>query len=160
MEIIDQASNFFEYTVTQSNGEYRILGMYDGDFVVRAVKNRFVTEYTDPFSISASTNATITKDLVMYTADPPTNNLQGSAFSNRSLLTEDRVHRLTWSATTSPEVTGYRVFNNGTLVASVGLTDPLVYESHNNPVDDVSVYTVVSVNSDGTQSTGSMIQLQ
>ncbi|MCH9811246.1 carboxypeptidase regulatory-like domain-containing protein [bacterium] len=157
VEILDQSSNFFEYTVSQDNGEYNIHGLYNGTFIVRASKNGYVPEETSPFSISGSDRI---KNLALYSSNPPTNNLQGFAYSNRSLLAEDRIHKLTWSATTSPEVTGYRVYKNGELVASVGLNDTLEYESHNNPVDEASIYTVVSVNSDGSQSNGDIVQLQ
>ena len=152
----DQGSDFFEYTVTQTNGDYSIRGLYSATFVVEAINSLYVNTSTPPFSIDAD----VTKDLSMYPVNVATNGLIGEALVNRALLQEDHIHKLWWEASSSPEVVSYRVYRNGSLVKSVPLTGPYYYEDHNRSATVADFYNIKSVNSDGSESAGGTIFLK
>ncbi|MCH9811245.1 carboxypeptidase regulatory-like domain-containing protein [bacterium] len=159
VEILSNGTHLFNFLPTTSNGEYILRGLSPGSYKVQAKKTGFITKTSALFTISSTGEVTVTEDLALITQNPPTNDLRGIAYSNRSLLAEDRIHRITWGATTSEGVVGFRVYRNGKLVQEYNLSDERLYESHNNPVDGSTIYTVVSINSDGSQSIGASVTL-
>ena len=74
---------------------------------------------------------------------PPTNGL-GARVKNQFPLQVEWYNTLTWTASTSPDITGYNIRRNGTLIAS-GVTDT-TYIDHARPRNSVDVYEPISLN--------------
>lgn len=59
----------------------------------------------------------------------------------------------TWNASTSPNVTSYRIYKNLTLVRVVLATQPLVFNTHLVPRHSANQYSITAVNSSNLEST-------
>lgn len=78
--------------------------------------------------------------------------LTGVQIENEFLTQIDRINHLTWKASSDPTVVSYRIFRNGTLIATIPASGPLLYNDHNRNKNKVYTYSVVSVNGSGVQS--------
>ncbi|MCH9617267.1 MAG: hypothetical protein SP4CHLAM5_07910 [Chlamydiia bacterium] len=160
VEICDQESGFYLSMYSMSDGSYSFSGLYPGTYKVDASKTGYFTNYTPPFTIDAISMTTETEDLPLYADDPPIH-LVGSVNNIRYLLQSDRIHKLVWEESVSPDVTHYNIYKNGSLVGSVLATSPVLeYEDHNNSPRKVVEYMVRSVNPDGSESSGVTVSLQ
>lgn len=88
----------------------------------------------------------------------PVTNISGKVIKNRFLTETDIIHRLTWEASPSPNVTSYNIYRNGVLIAQVSAQDPLVYDDHNRSKRKVDTYTIVAI-SNGIPSTSTTIRI-
>jgi hypothetical protein len=80
---------------------------------------------------------------------PPTNG-QGSHVKNRFALLIEWYNQLSWTASISPNVTGYNIRRNGTLIATN--IPGTSYRDNNRPKNGTDVYLITSVNAEGSES--------
>ncbi len=80
---------------------------------------------------------------------PPTNG-QGSHVKNRFALLIEWYNQLHWTASISPNVTGYNIRRNGTLIATN--VPGTSYRDNNRPKNGTDVYLITSVNAEGSES--------
>ncbi len=146
--------------LTLSDGTYSLGGLFPETFVVCAQKTQYITRSTSPFVVSSG-GESLTQNLSLYPIDVPPTNLSGDVLVNRLILQMDRIHRLTWQPSVSPEVTEYRIYRNGQVIKNIGAsTRPLVYDDHNRSAKTADLYVVTSINSDGSESSGLSISLK
>lgn len=88
----------------------------------------------------------------------PVTNFKGKVIKNVFLTQTDIIHRLTWAASPSPDVTSYNIYRNGVLIAQVSAKNPFVYDDHNRSKRRVDTYTIVAM-SNGLSSTSTTIQV-
>lgn len=87
-----------------------------------------------------------------FAPDPPSQ-LSGRLIKDRFPTQTDTIHRLTWQASPSSDVVSYNIYRNGTLIANIPATSPLLYNDHDR-ANHTDTYTVTAVSSTGTESTG------
>jgi hypothetical protein len=75
----------------------------------------------------------------------------GTTIRNEFLTQTDVIHRLTWIASTDPDITHYLLQRNGDFLAEIPASGPLEYNDHHRK-DAVDTYTLVAVNSLGVES--------
>lgn len=86
--------------------------------------------------------------------------LEGRVIVNQFLLRADRVHVLSWNAPLSSAIQGYRIYRNGSLVATIPWYQSLVFEDHNRSCQETDLYQVNAVNSDGFNGSFSSVSLR
>lgn len=89
-----------------------------------------------------------------FTYIPPApSSFVGSVIRNRFLTQTDIVNVLTWAPPSdSSIITSYQITRNGDVIATVPASGPYVYNDHNRPKNQVDVYTIISIDSFGVQS--------
>ena len=90
----------------------------------------------------------------------PPRNLTGQVIVNVFLLQADRIHHLQWSAAIGGNIANYRVYRNGTFLATVSPNDPLEYDDHNRNRKVPDNYMVTAVNTSGNESSAVSLSLQ
>lgn len=81
----------------------------------------------------------------------PASNFQGAQKKNDFGFEYELYNQLTWTPSSSPDVTGYFIYRDGNEIAMVG-TSRYVYEDHNQPRGVVTVYSLVAFDSNGDTS--------
>ncbi len=89
---------------------------------------------------------------------PPTG-ITGRVCKNNFAMQSDRVHIISWDASTDPTVVSYYVYRNGVLIGIVPSTGPLTFYDHNRRKGSPDTYSVYAVNSEGTLSSPVSITL-
>ena len=79
---------------------------------------------------------------------------------NAFLLQADRIHHLQWVAALGGNIANYRIYRNGTLVATVSSNGSLQYDDHNRSSKVQDNYAVTAVNTSGNESASVSIALQ
>jgi hypothetical protein len=82
----------------------------------------------------------------------------GRRIKNRFLTHTDVIHRLTWTPSPDPEVVGYLIRRNGTLIATLSASDPCVFEDHNRH-DHCDTYTLVALSRQGIESASQTVRI-
>lgn len=88
------------------------------------------------------------------TVEPPTN-LQGTKIKNKFALQTDNINRITWTASTTSDVTGYTIYRNGTLIG-FSPSYQLFFDDHNRRPGVVSTYSVITQTSSGFSTSESI----
>jgi hypothetical protein len=84
----------------------------------------------------------------------------GSVLKDRFLTQTDIIHKLVWTPPAdSSSIVFYQITRNGTVIAVVPASGPLVYYDHNRSKRKTDVYTIVSVSANQTYSTSLSITL-
>lgn len=81
---------------------------------------------------------------------PPTD-LEGSICNTKGFSNIDRVHIISWTASTDPTVVSYNIERDGVLVANVSADGPLVFFDHGRCKGFTNFYDVFAVNAEGLQ---------
>ncbi len=113
--------------------------------------------------VTKNTQGTINSSNFINLYDPPPPNLPdpplppsafaGTVIKNVFLAQTDRIHALTWVASTDPTVVQYYLYRNSTLIATLpagGST--FSYEDHNRSKKVSDIYSLVSVDGQGNMS--------
>lgn len=91
---------------------------------------------------------------------PPPSHFVGTVVRNRFLTQTEIVHKLVWSPPgDSTLIVSYQISRNGVVIAVVPASGPFTYYDHNRNNNSKDIYTIVSINADGKQSTPSSIIL-
>lgn len=90
----------------------------------------------------------------------PPSNLVGKVIKNEFLTQTDRIHRLTWTPSTDPDIVVYRIFRNGVLIATIPASGPFVFNDHHRSKDVKDVYILTAVNSAGLESSTLSVTLR
>ena len=152
-------NNIPVYTIVSNpNGTYRFNGIAPGNYHVAATAQNFVPSSLNAVTVSG-TNQTVTQNLSVYAQNSPPQNLIGNTIDNEFLFQSDRIHQLSWTASTSAKVSGYRVYRNNQLLATLA-SSARSYEDHNRSESEKDTYTVKTLNTDGSESTGVSVSLQ
>lgn len=64
----------------------------------------------------------------------------------------NRINRISWIPSTDPLISGYRLFRNGQLIATIPLSGPFVYDDGRRNRHEVDTYTIYTFNYLGTTS--------
>jgi hypothetical protein len=83
---------------------------------------------------------------------PPPTSFSGNTLKNQFFTQTDIIHKLTWTPAISSSVVSYQITRNGTVIALVPATGPLIYYDHNRNSKQIDIYTIVSINSQGVPS--------
>ncbi len=97
-------------------------------------------------TFSGTMNAFIS--LFVFSPAVPSN-FQGKKIENRFFTQTDYINQLSWIAPVSLggiPVEGYKLFRNGTLIAQIPASGPLIYNDHNRTQNQKYLYTLVSFN--------------
>ena len=89
-----------------------------------------------------------------FTSAPlPPSYFTGKVMSNRFLTETDIIHRLMWAPPAdSSFIVSYQIYRNGVSIAVPPASGPYVYDDHERSKNKTDLYTIVSMNADGTQS--------
>lgn len=79
-------------------------------------------------------------------------NFQGFIVENRFLTQTDTINKLSWTASISATTVGYRIYQNGVVVAQTPATGPFAVELHNRIKGLTNTYSLVAFDSTGTES--------
>lgn len=91
---------------------------------------------------------------------PPPSNFNGKVVKNQFLTQTEIANVLRWSPPAdSSEIVSYQISRNGVVIAVVPASDPNVYYDHNRKKNMVYIYSIVSLNDRGTQSSSLSIKL-
>lgn len=151
-----QGNTLMAFTLSDSNGNYVIGNLPSGSFSLRVLARGFYVSNTN-FSVGVGDTVTVN---VALTPNSPPRNLTGRIIENRFLLQEDRIHHIQWTPSQDPTVIFYKVYRNGTLVATIPANGSLSYDDHNRSSKIADVYSVNSVNTNNNESTFATITLQ
>lgn len=64
----------------------------------------------------------------------------------------NRINRISWIPSTDPLISGYRLFRNGQLIATIPISGPFVYDDGRRNRHEVDTYTIYTFNYLGTTS--------
>jgi hypothetical protein len=104
-------------------------------------------------------NGAVTLDTDIINAAPepppplPPTNLTGSVIRNKFEVQVDRINHLQWTPSESPLVVEYILFRNSIEIAIIPGIGPFQYNDHNRGRNQIDVYTLIAVDSNGFQST-------
>lgn len=101
-------------------------------------------------SSKASTDVTLTR-MVPGSPVPPPGSLRGYQEVNDFALVYELFNFLHWAPSPIDGVTGYKVYRNNTLIATLPRST-LVYEDHNRPKGESTTYSVVAFDGAGNES--------
>jgi hypothetical protein len=91
---------------------------------------------------------------------PPPTSFTGKIIENRFIDQTDIIHELSWTPPANAAgIVSYQISRNGVVIANVLATGPFVYLDHNQSKRKREVYTIVSLNIDGDQSTSLWVVL-
>lgn len=98
-------------------------------------------------------NAVFTQSInVSFSTPTPPENFVGRVKKNEFATQTEYVHQLKWIPSTDPSVVGYLIRRNGILIAEINASGPFVFNDHNRKKREVDVYTIVSFNAAGMES--------
>lgn len=101
-------------------------------------------------------SAEITQQVTITPSGPvaPTapTNFRGKVIKNRFATQTDVIDNLKWSASSDPSVTGYRLFRDGVLIATIPATGPFKYNDHNRRPGVTYTYQLVAFNAGNQES--------
>ncbi len=83
----------------------------------------------------------------------PPSNLTGQLRKVIFATQTEYIHKLQWSPSTDTTVVNYILFRNGSQIAVISASGPFEYNDQNRHKNESDVYTLVSVNASGAQST-------
>lgn len=89
----------------------------------------------------------------------PPSNFHGKVKKNKFGMQTEYMDVLSWDPSPDPTVTGYRIFQAGHLVASVGANGPFTVTIHNISKKKTYTYVLVAVNAAGVESTPLILTL-
>lgn len=136
------------FGLTDAGGNYSIDTIAPGYYTVTAIKQNFVIGSAPATVIANAT--TIVNFSLTPTVLPPTS-IFGCTIKNKFLTQTDYIHVISWTASPSSCVKGYKVYRNRKNIAFVSSTSKLEYHDHNrNKKKDV--YSIKAVNSFGLES--------
>lgn len=144
-------------TSTDPDGNYKFVGIAPGTYKVQAEGQDYVPSEQHDLSISGG-GGTTTQNITNYSQDLNPTTITGDVIVNRFLLQADRIHKITSTASQSAKVANYRIYRNGVLIATVS-SATRSYEDHNRDSRLKDVYTVKTVNTDGSESSGVSVTL-
>jgi protocatechuate 3,4-dioxygenase beta subunit len=147
---------FIDVAVTDSLGNYSVTGLAADNYTLTASKTNYDGKNS---SFTAAAGGTTTTNLTLIPNFPP-GNLTGKVIVNAFLLQADRIHRLQWEAALGGNVANYRIYRNGSLLATVSPNGLLQYDDHNRSPRVLDNYAVTAVNTVGSESTALSIALQ
>ena len=147
---------FVDVAVTDPSGNYSVTGLAADSYSLTASKTNYDSNSAN---FTATAGGTITVDLALDPNFPP-RNLTGQVIVNAFLLQADRIHHLQWTAAIGGNIANYRVYRNGTFLATVSPNGPLEYDDHNRNRKVRDNYTVTAVNTSGNESSAVSISLQ
>lgn len=155
--LTDSSGNIYKSNLTTSTGTYSITGMFEGTVFMNYAFPGYITGITS--AISTSAGQTTTQDISIDPSDSPPASISGEVVVDKFVFQTDVVHKLSWTASPSSAVTGYRIYLNGVSIADVGL-ETRSYNIHYRSLDITDTYEVRSINSDGSESSGVSITFQ
>lgn len=144
-------------TSTDPDGNYKFVGIAPGTYKVQAQGQDYVPSEQHDLSISGG-GGTTTQNITNYSQDLNPTTITGDVIVNRFLLQADRIHKITWTPSQSTKVANYRIYRNDVLIATVS-SETRSYEDHNRDSKLKDVYTVKTVNTDGSESSGVSVTL-
>ncbi len=89
-------------------------------------------------------------DSTTVPVQPPTS-LSGKQKNDNFGTLSELFNQLKWNASLSDDITGYAIYRNGTLIATVG-SNVFRYEDHNRKKGQSTTYGVAAINASGSQS--------
>ena len=147
---------FIDVAVTDSSGNYVVTGLAADNYTLTASKVNYDSKNS---SFAVTAGGTTTANLTLIPNFPP-RNLSGTVIVNAFLLQADRIHHLQWVAALGGNIANYRIYRNGTLVATVSSNGSLQYDDHNRSSKVQDNYAVTAVNTSGNESASVSIALQ
>ncbi len=127
-----------------------------------AVMNLFLTYSSGTNQIITAYGDSINNDEPTFALYPNNNNISGiygRQTSNNFGIFSERCNTISWQVTTSSGVSGYLVYRNGALIASLG-PNATQYEDHNQKKNTSTTYAVATVFTNGSQSSATTITIK
>lgn len=100
------------------------------------------------FPTSVGTVSDVATTLNYSLGISPPGNLTGFRDRNDFALVYEFFNTLVWTRSSTPDITGYRVYRDDVLIATLG-PNTLSYEIHNIPKKEVTEYSVTAFNGSG-----------
>lgn len=131
------------FGLSDSNGVYDIPDLAPGTYTVTIIKKNFVTNNATALVVS---NVTTRVNFVLIPVALPPTTLVGSLICDTYLTHTDYIHVITWTASPSSCVTGYKIFRNGIQIAFVSSSTLKYVDCRcNNKMTEYAVQTVTSL---------------
>lgn len=77
---------------------------------------------------------------------------RGHVINNRFATATDIIHQLKWAPSTDASVTGYHIYRNGKLIASIPASGPYIYKDHNRKKNKKDLYELTTISGSGTST--------
>jgi protocatechuate 3,4-dioxygenase beta subunit len=136
--------------LTDSNGDFIISSLAPGNYTV--LVSAFNYQIASQAVFVQSNQTSIFNFLLLTEVPLPPSGISGKVLCVEFLTQKDRIHRIKWNPSLSPEIIKYYVFQDGVQIASIQATKPLVCDNHNRNKKKSIVYNVKAVNSLGNES--------
>jgi DNA-binding beta-propeller fold protein YncE len=81
----------------------------------------------------------------------PPSHFRGTTIENEFATQTEYTNHLTWGPSSSSGVVSYKLFRNGSLIATIS-ADAFGYDDHNSQASRETIYTIAAVNGAGQQS--------
>ncbi len=136
-------------TLTDSSGNYSIFSLPPGTYAVTASATSYIT-VIKPVTILLNQAS----ELNFLLLDPPlpAASLTGENLCISFLTQRNLVQRLVWTASPSPNIVQYRIYQNGILVGSINPNQPFIFDFHNISANISITYSVTALNLFGEES--------
>ena len=155
-------SGFNEPPGIAISGNYAFVTNYSGNSLTAvdisnpaspSLAGTLSTGFDEPYGIAISGNYAFVTNLLSPVPPVPTapTSFHGKMKKNDFGLVKEYFIKLTWSASTSSDVQGYRLYRDGVLITTLS-SSTLSYEDHNLHKNQLYVYSLVAFNSSGTST--------
>ena len=159
IKICDTSSNTITGTIPAGLDPFSIVLTPDGEtaFVTNYVTSGFVTpidliDNTAETPIAAGYYPQFLTIASGPSAVTPATSFAGQVVKNRYLTQIDRIHALSWDASTDGDVVGYLLYRNGTLLGNFTGSGPFSYLDHRTIAGVLDTYTLYAYIADGNIS--------